>query len=741
MKLLLAIFATALAARPSWAAEVKQEAEASVEHIYLDTKGGHASQKFREYGARTNGVVFERYSLDIDWENYMLSCEARDVSLEDQNYRCDGGQPGKMTWSGGWDQTPHVYSNDTRSPFREVARGYLALPQIVRRDIQDDADRTLWYSTSTSARSWNNFLKTHAFLQPAKIRDDKATVNLRFRPADPLTFTVSGLRFIKQGTRPLGAALGFSNAQEILEPIDYQTHEMSAEVEYARPRYQANLHYNFSDFQNLTPTLTWDSPRRYTDQAYNASGYSNGTNSSQGRMALNPSNQTHNLTLAGGAELPWNTRFSGDASYGLILARSPMQPYTINTAINAAIPVGTYGPGFDATDPANLPGRYIDGRINVYSLFARLVNQEIRNLKTSLEWKTWAEVNKSQQFAFPGHVVFDQNWLRADDATHRHTQQSDRLTAKADYDISDPLSVGLNYTIERVRREREVSDQYENSGTAATVWRPNRKTMLNLTYTRALRRGRDFHVELAHDTAGMRRIDVSDRDRNEGRVQGQYTSDGGIVASLSTRMVHDKHKPGKGSLDNGVATRYSEMYGIIENRSIIAGSELMVPFSENWDVDAFYSYENGRMIFRGNATSGGNQLQINSYTLRQFEHSNVAGLSANWRKDRWEASTGYDVVASVLKLDPIAVNALGAAKTAQSLPSTQRFLQTIKVSSGYKITQNLKLIGRYLFEKFDVADYALGDVPLRGDDLYTYLGASLRPYRAHIASLGVDYRF
>ena len=661
MKLLLAIFAAILAARPSGAAEVKQNAEVSVQKVFLDTPGGNPSHKFSEYGPVPTGVVFKRYTLDFDGEDRILSCEARNIVQANQDYRCDGGRPGKMTWSAGWDQTPHVYSNDARSPFRETERGVLTLPTAIRTDIA--ANAALWGATSQAAQSWNVYLRTHAFLQPAETRDDTATVELRFRPKDPLTFRVAALRSTKQGRRPLGAALGFSNSQEVLEPIDYLTHEMSATLEYAQPRYQASLRYDFSDFENNTPSLTWDSPQRLVDTYANATGYSAGTNGSKGRMALNPSSQRHTITLAGGAELPWNTRFSGDASYGLLLAHNPMQPYTTNTAIKPGVPGGTapYIPPFDASDRASRPSEWIEGRVNVYSVFLRLVNQEVRNLKTALEWKTWAEVNKSQQYAFPGHVVFDQNWLNANDATLRHTQQTDRLTAKADYELSDPLSVGLNYSLERVRREREVSDQYENSGTASTVWRPNRKTMLNLTYTRAMRRGRNFRMDHQNDTPGLRRPDIADRDRNEGRIQGQYMSDGGVVAGLSTRMVHDAHKPGKGDLTDGSATRFNEMYGIIENRTIIASTDFTVPLNEDWDIDAFYSFENGRMLFRGSANKGAAQLQHNSYTMRQEEISNVGGLSANWRKDQWETSGGYEVVASVMKLDPIAVN---AARTA-----------------------------------------------------------------------------
>mgnify|MGYP001614457196 CR=1 FL=1 len=109
-----------------------------------------------------------------------------------------------------------------------------------------------------------------------------------------------------------------------------------------------------------------------------------------------------------------------------------------------------------------MPAEYIEGRLDVYAMFLRLVNQEIRNLKTTVEWKTWAEVNNNRQYNFPGHVVFDQNWLAGDDSTKRHTQQTDRLTAKADYEISDPLSAGMNYTFERTRKElAELNAEWE----------------------------------------------------------------------------------------------------------------------------------------------------------------------------------------------------------------------------------------------------------------------------------------
>ncbi len=82
--------------------------------------------------------------------------------------------------------------------------------------------------------------------------------------------------------------------------------------------------YSGSWFDNLAPTLVWDSPLRLDD----ASG-----TPGRGRMSLWPSNSAQTISFGGYTKLAHKTQVTGFFSYGLWSNDEPLQPFTINSAL------------------------------------------------------------------------------------------------------------------------------------------------------------------------------------------------------------------------------------------------------------------------------------------------------------------------------------------------------------------------------------------------------------------------
>ena len=82
--------------------------------------------------------------------------------------------------------------------------------------------------------------------------------------------------------------------------------------------------YSGSWFDNLAPTLVWDSPLRLDD----ASG-----DPGRGRMSLWPSNSAQTISFGGYTKLAHKTQVTGSFSYGLWSNDEPLEPFTINTAL------------------------------------------------------------------------------------------------------------------------------------------------------------------------------------------------------------------------------------------------------------------------------------------------------------------------------------------------------------------------------------------------------------------------
>src|SRR6185436_3554475 len=95
-------------------------------------------------------------------------------------------------------------------------------------------------------------------------------------------------------------------------------------TEWTNQRNMLRVAYTGSWFDNLAPTLVWDSPLRL-DDASGAPG--------RGRMPLWPSNSAQTISVAGYTKLAHKTQVTGSFSYGLWSNDEPLEPFTINTAL------------------------------------------------------------------------------------------------------------------------------------------------------------------------------------------------------------------------------------------------------------------------------------------------------------------------------------------------------------------------------------------------------------------------
>ena len=82
--------------------------------------------------------------------------------------------------------------------------------------------------------------------------------------------------------------------------------------------------YSGSWFDNLAPTLVWDSPLKIDDAA---------DKPAHGRMSLWPSNSAQTISFGGYTKLAHRTQVTGFFSYGLWSNNEPLQPFTINSAL------------------------------------------------------------------------------------------------------------------------------------------------------------------------------------------------------------------------------------------------------------------------------------------------------------------------------------------------------------------------------------------------------------------------
>ena len=84
-------------------------------------------------------------------------------------------------------------------------------------------------------------------------------------PKPNLDVTASFTTQKHSGELPLGASFGFSNDVEVALPYDSRANDFTIGTEWTNTRNMLRVAYSGSWFDNIAPTLTWDSPLRLDD--------------------------------------------------------------------------------------------------------------------------------------------------------------------------------------------------------------------------------------------------------------------------------------------------------------------------------------------------------------------------------------------------------------------------------------------------------------------------------------------
>lgn len=696
--------------------------------------------KFEEYGEIPNGGVIRRYRLASETDRTQVTFQAKDVRQNNQSYQLSLSHDWKYKVEGAWDQIPHNFSNEARSLYASVSPGVLRLPVQVKADLQDKG-------TSDFISLYKDFM-TAAQLADLRFRDDKGRVNLGFAPTDRLRFNVGVSRDEISGNRAKGASFGFSHVVELPEPVDRKVYHMTVGTEYATPQVQWGLRYALSSFNNAVETLIWDNAKRTSDQAVSASGYVAGDQSAQGRMNLAPDNVSHSTSFSAGVKLPWRSRFTMDSSLGYLFQNRDLLAYTINSAVK---PGAANSPPFDASDRANLPVSRPGARMLTWAQNYALVNRFWKPVTLGVRFRSYQLNNRTPEVSFPGQVRFDQVWETGPFVTERFQFRKETLEGGVDWAILQPLSAGVKYAVEWAKREhREVKETTEQSATVSTDFKPFQWFLARGTYINARRTMGGFEVDdfksggTFAELPGLRRYDVSDRTRNQGKLLLQMTP-GPVSLAVTGGLAHDNYQPGKGDLTGGVTDNQSLMYGFLENRNTLGGVDVGWDLSTHVGVSAYYQFEQNRGLQRSNMNGATvTQDAPNDWSVRTLERYHTAGLVTDLTAipDLVDVRFGYEITASAGAMNYVN---LGSALSKVSPEETKTSRQDIYLRTDVKATSHVSLVFGYLFQKYDVRDFASQKVPFVGgagtSQTNIFLSDNSKDYKAHVGSVLVKYQW
>jgi hypothetical protein len=131
--------------------KIAQEIEVGLQSVDLN----NPEAKFQEYKDVPQGLFIESYTLDVDAPKYDLSLDAKSITEEDRSATLSYDRGGKLWLNAGWDQTPHRWSETSRTLYTKTSPGVYELPDEIQDFFQTNTGGTNW---------WNNI---HGYLDDA----------------------------------------------------------------------------------------------------------------------------------------------------------------------------------------------------------------------------------------------------------------------------------------------------------------------------------------------------------------------------------------------------------------------------------------------------------------------------------------------------------------------------------------------------------------------------------------------
>ncbi|MBW2419149.1 MAG: MtrB/PioB family outer membrane beta-barrel protein [Deltaproteobacteria bacterium] len=428
----------------------------SAELGYLGSYGDTSVARFERFAdlqdgsSPANGFLFGDLALSLRRPESAFYVDFHGGSLgrDDQYYRGELGVYGQLRLVATYDGVPHRYFNDSIDIFEGRGSERLTLPAPLTPGASTEAD----------------IAQVVAATDPSKllVQRDRAGLTFELEPAAGLRLFGSYRLDKREGTRATGGTHMFAfrspsegSVLDLSEPVDLRTHDVSVGLAYAWSRLHTSVAYEGSFFRNANSSLSWENPFVV---------WNGNPPIEEGRRALAPDNDWHNLRGELVVDLPLSSRLRALVSWGTMRQDDPLLPPTIED--------GIVGP--DAVDLAlwnttdALSRSTARARIDTLLVDARWRTRPVRAFDFEIRFRYYDESNRTDYTAF--NPSTGELGYIAEDAG-----PGSRLPGQLGiYDPADPTSNWHYRAIPFGRTDTRVSGQ--------ATWRPGWKSSLGFSY-------------------------------------------------------------------------------------------------------------------------------------------------------------------------------------------------------------------------------------------------------------------
>lgn len=668
--------------------------------------------------------IKKRGPYDSDSTEYWR-LQGDNLGLESRFAEFEYGRQGDFSTYILYDQIPVYHTETARTPFNGAGGGLLSLPPN-------------WVA-GQNTRGMPQLIPS---LKQFDVEHDRKRVGVGFDKLLNSRWSVNtNYQYeTKQGTKAISGVIGNTGgnprAAILPEPIDYNEHKFDVALNYTTRKQQFKVAYYLSLFGNDQNSLTWQNPY----SAINGWDPSAGFPSGQGRLALPPDNEYHQVTATYGNNLSDATRLVADFAYGIMTQDESLQPFTVNPALAASI-----------VNP--LPRSSLDGEIRNL-----LLNLQIASRPTpKLHWKGQLRYedrdNKTPRDAY--------NYIGGDSQRQDFSLDGGRIRLNEPYSREElkvaldggyrvasrtELSGGLEFRrTDRTFTEREEADDKILRLGAQT--RASTKVSALLRYERSDRDGSTYIGEepfVSSNTPeavaatpggfenlpGLRKYYLADRVRDKVNLLVNYMPQERWNLGFGANYINDDYKESEFGLKESKIEQYTldATYMATERTSVYGFA----------NTEKFKSEQDGR-AFTGIAKLAQSSDPRRNWNAKHRDDVDSFGIgfTHNVIKSKLDIGADYVYSKSTGKVDVTTGPALSSAP----LPDLKTKLHSFKLYGDYKIKPDMFLRLRYWYEKYDSEDWAVDNVQPNTLANVITLGETSPDYDVHVIGLSLLYRF
>jgi len=736
-------------------------------------KGDEARyERYRDLrdGAYTN-IVFGK-----ETDNYVFGLTAKNVGYHDQKYTADY-QNSKMKFSFVWDSIPLNYCYNCLTPWKETAGNSWVLDDATQRAVQNSrypapvtplpAGYTGIPSTAAQAQLVSVY---RGLAQPFEIqqRRDTAGFNLSYDVLPDVTLNAGFTTTKKSGNQPFGMSFAFNNANELPMALDNRTNDIAVGIEWVKPQGMFRAGFDHSAFSNQFNLVEWDNSLQLVDYnnglpilnppcptapamgPYDCSGYSNGNGPGRGRISSFPDSTMSVVSFMGLYKFSRHTSVNGTVQISDQSQDDQLIPWTTNAVINQPLVWAVF------PELAQLERGTAEAKVRGVNALFNFSSRPTTKMGITAKYRHNTHASLSRGFNATEYVRFDAVPEETGGESEGHTIVRDTFDTAVSFNVIPFSTLRVGYGYDNFNRTgRSHNDMRDQAFRATLDSTGNQFISLRVGYEFVSRKGFGFSemaIEEGGAQPGLRFYDEADRDRSRFNVLATLTPIQTVDVTAS--VTYGKDTYGGPGMEFGLLDNKNTAYDVGVNFSPMA----KVAFGMNYGREDYNAFQKSR---NANPPPDPSWTDPNrDWTMDNSEKVNNFDLYLDLIKpiNKTDIRFAYNLSDSdnAFGFGGPRIAALAATKDAlgnptfEALPNVTNTWQQFMVDLKYAFSAKIGLAFGYMYEKFDVTDFATINLPgtsgLDAQPRIDYLGGLTtgygnRPYKGNTATFRLLYFF